>query len=182
MTYQANRPLRLSGSKRLLSRGFVKEDDLEHAGTDLPERPISTHPNYVTPDGLKLLEVEANKLDKTRSALMTKKEDAIAKQELAMADRDLRYISAKLKSAIVVDPAEQATDVILFGAIVDVEDEDGETYQFKIVGEDEANINDNKVCWVSPLAKALIGNKIGDSVIWKRPAGNTELEVIEINY
>lgn len=165
-----------------MSRGFVKEDDLEHAGTDLPERPISAHPNYVTPDGLKLLEDEASKLNKTRSALMLRKEDAIAKQELAMADRDLRYVSAKLKSAIVVDPTEQATDVILFGAIVGVEDEDGEAYQFKIVGEDEADINNNKVSWVSPLAKALIGNKIGDSVIWKRPAGNTELEITEINY
>jgi transcription elongation factor GreB len=53
-----------------MSRGFVKEDDLEHAGTDLPERPISPHANYVTPVGLTLLQNEANKLDDMRAELI----------------------------------------------------------------------------------------------------------------
>ena len=164
-----------------MSRGFVKEDDLEHAGTDLPERPLSDLPNYVTPHGYWLLEQSAEKLDAERALLIGKEDDA-AKQKLAMVDRDLRYYSAKLESAIVVAPAQQAKETVLFGATVDVEDDEGETQQFSIVGEDEADIAANKVSWASPLAKALIGHKVGENVVWKRPAGDLNLEVIKINY
>ena len=164
-----------------MSRGFVKEDDLEHAGTDLPERPVSAQPNYVTPHGYWLLEQSAEKLDAERALLIGKDDDA-AKQKLAMVDRDLRYYSAKLESAIVVGPSQQAKETVLFGAIVDVEDDEGETRQFSIVGEDEADIATNKVSWASPLAKALISHKVGENVVWKRPAGDLNLEIIKINY
>jgi len=164
-----------------VSRGFVKEDDLEHAGTDLPERPISEHPNYVTPYGLKLLKDEAEKLDKERVLLVDRKDDSAAQQKLVMIDRDLRYFSARLEQAILVNPDKQSKESVLFGATVDVEDDDGQTYQFSIVGEDEADIAKNKVSWVSPLANALIGHRIGESVIWKRPAGDLNLEIIKIN-
>ncbi len=165
-----------------MSRGFVKEDDLEHAGTDLPERQISTHPNYVTPVGLKQLEDEANALDKTRADLVSQKDNEAAKQKLAVADRDLRYLSARLEQAILVEPAEQDKSTVLFGAKVQVEDEDGELLRFHLVGEDEADIAQQKVSYVSPIAKALIGRKVGESVMWKRPAGAIELEIIEITY
>jgi len=165
-----------------MSRGFVKEDDLEHAGTDLPERPISTHPNYVTPEGLKLLTCEASRLDKEHAILIALKDDDVARQKLAVVDRDLRYLSARLEQAILVDPASQNKSTVLFGATVKVEDEEGNTLQFHIVGEDEADIAQQKVSYVSPIAKALIGQKVGDSVIWNRPAGVLQLEIIEINY
>ncbi|MFT7228951.1 MAG: transcription elongation factor GreB [Methylophilaceae bacterium] len=165
-----------------MSRGFVKEDDLEHTGTDLPERQISTHPNYVTPVGLKQLEDEANALDKTRADLVSQKDNEAAKQKLAVADRDLRYLSARLEQAILVEPAEQDKSTVLFGAKVQVEDEDGELLQFHLVGEDEADIAQQKVSYVSPIAKALIGRKVDDSVMWERPAGAIELEIIEITY
>jgi transcription elongation factor GreB len=165
-----------------MSRGFVKEDDLEHAGTDLPERPISAHPNYVTPRGLQLLEAEASQLDKLRADLVDRKEDAIAQQQLVKIDRDLRYLSARLETAQLVDPAQQPRDKVLFGATVRVEDEAGEQRLFHIVGEDEADISQHKVSYVSPIAKALIGRKVGDSVIWQRPAGALNLEIIEIIY
>ncbi|MFW5431582.1 MAG: GreA/GreB family elongation factor [Methylophilaceae bacterium] len=165
-----------------MSRGFVKEDDLEHAGTDLPERPVSEHPNYVTPTGLALLEKEASKLDKERVDLVALKEDEAAKQKLAVVDRDLRYLSARLEHAIVVEPAEQDKNTVLFGAQVQVEDEEGNVLQFNIVGEDEADISKQKVSYVSPIAKALIGRKVDDTVLWKRPAGNMQLEITEINY
>jgi transcription elongation factor GreB len=71
---------------------------------------------------------------------------------------------------------------VLFGATVEVEDEAGNCLHFTIVGEDEADIAHNKVSYVSPIAKALIGRKVGDSVMWKRPAGNLSLDIIEINY
>lgn len=163
-----------------MSRGFVKEDDLEHAGTDLPERPLSPHPNYVTPNGLKQLEQQAGMLEQERVPLVQRKEDPVAQQRLAMIDRDLRYLHARLESAIPVKPEDQATNTVLFGATVEVEDEDGRPHTFSIVGEDEADIATNKVSWISPLAKALIGQKIGDSVTWHRPVGDLELEIIAI--
>lgn len=180
--YQANRLLLSNGSKPNLSRGFVKEDDLEHAGTDLPERLISEHPNYVTPVGLAQLEADASRLDKERLALTAQKDDETAKQKLAVVDRDLRYFSARLEHAIVVEPEEQDKSVVLFGALVSVEDEEGSVQPFNIVGEDEADISNHKVSYVSPIAKALIGRKVGDSVLWKRPAGDVFLEIIEISY
>jgi transcription elongation factor GreB len=165
-----------------MSRGFVKEDDLEHAGTDLPERPVSSHPNYVTPEGLRQLKNNANELDKERSTLVYIKDDEAAKQKLAIVDRDLRYLSARLEQAILVEPANQDKSVALFGATVKVEDEEGNILRFHIVGEDEADITQQKVSYVSPIAEALIGRKVGDSVTWKRPAGLLQLEIIEINY
>jgi len=165
-----------------MSRGFVKEDDLEHAGTDLPERPLSLYPNYVTPIGLKLLQNEAAKLDQLRADLIKRKDDAIAQQELAKVDRDLRYFSARLEQAILVEPSKQPKETVLFGAIVEVEDEEGNILRFSIVGEDEADISQHKVSYVSPIAKALIGRKVGDSVVWQRPAGDLMLEIIKINY
>ena len=163
-----------------MSRGFVKEDDVEHAGTDLPERPLSALPNYVTPTGLSLLENEAKKLDKARALLVNLKDDNAAKQTLAVIDRDLRYLSAKLESAILVDPAMQRNEVVLFGTMVTVEDDAGNATLFTLVGEDEADIAANKVSWASPIAKALIGHKVGENVVWKRPAGDLHLEIINI--
>lgn len=165
-----------------MSRGFVKEDDLEHAGTDLPERPISQHPNYVTPNGLMQLEMQAQALETERRNLTQRKDDPSANQRLAVLDRDLRYISARLEQAILVEPSKQDQHTVLFGAKVKVEDENGELHQFVIVGEDEANIAEHKVSYISPIARALIGRKIGDSALWQRPAGNLSLEIIEIHY
>lgn len=164
-----------------MSRGFVKEDDLEHAGTDLPERPISVHPNYVTPNGLQQLNAQAEALDQERILYSDKKEDPIAIQKLAMIDRDLRYLSSRIEQAILVSPSNQSKDTVLFGSQILVEDEEGQQHTFYIVGEDEADISLNKVSWVSPLAKALIGHKVGENVLWKRPAGNMQLEIIKIS-
>jgi transcription elongation factor GreB len=164
-----------------MSRGFVKEDDLEHAGTDVPERPISAYPNYVTVNGYALLQAESQKLDLARRALETNKDASAGQEKLAIINRDLRYISARLESAIVTKP-EKSAQQVLFGATVTVEDDEGTQHTYEIVGEDEADIKANKVSWTSPLAKAIIGQKIGESVVWARPAGNTVLEIIKISY
>lgn len=165
-----------------MSRAFVKENDLEHAGTDLPERPQSEHPNYVTPAGLAQLQQQAAELERERRQLAPQKDDPVVRQKLAVVERDLHYFLGRLERAIPVDPASQEPDTILFGAVVEVEDENGEAQTFAIVGEDEADISRNKVSWVSPLARALIGHKVGESVTWKRPAGDLELEITSIHY
>lgn len=166
-----------------MSRGFVKEDDLELAGTDLPERPISELPNYVTATGLAQLKDSENALLDERELLAPKKEDPTAVQRLAMVDRDLRYVQARLEQAILVEtPKDQTPSSVVFGTTVSVEDDEGEQHHFQIVGEDEADIALNTVSYASPLAKALIGHKVGDSVRWKRPAGDLNLEIINITY
>ena len=164
-----------------MSRGFVKEDDLEHAGTDVPERSISTNPNYVTVRGYAILEKQANALELHRKVLSTKKEDQQAQQQLAIVNRDLRYVAARLESALLTKP-DAAASQVLFGATVMVEDEEGDSHTYEIVGEDEADIKVGKVSWTSPLAKALIGHKVDENVIWARPAGNQTLTIIRIDY
>ena len=164
-----------------MSRGFVKEDDLEHAGTDVPERQLSQHANYVTVNGYAQLEKLATELEQQRLSLSASKDEQQAQQKLAVINRDLRYVAARLENALVTRPDLNAEQV-LFGATVTVEDEGGASHTYEIVGEDEADIKANKVSWVSPLAKALIGHKVGESVVWARPAGNAVLEIIAVNY
>ena len=168
-----------------MSRGFVKEDDLEHAGTDVPERPISAHPNYVTANGYAQLQAQATSLEQAILKLKAKKDDPRAQQQLVIANRDLRYVAARLETALQTTQhaaSNETPENVVFGATVTVEDENGEEHTYEIVGEDEADIKINKVSWTSPLASALIGQKVGDSVVWARPAGNTVLEIIEIQY
>jgi transcription elongation GreA/GreB family factor len=165
-----------------MSRGFVKEDDLELAGTDLPERPLSPHANYVTPEGLQTLQHTVKTLDTERNQYVARKEDPSAQQKLAEIDRDLRYFVARLESAQLVDPAQQPRHTVLFGAKVLVEDETGEQSVFQIVGEDEADIARQKVSYVSPVAKALLGRKAGESTVWQRPAGPLQLDILTIEY
>lgn len=168
-----------------MSRGFVKEDDLEHAGTDLPERKISAEINYLTINGYRLLEQQARALVAQSKSLSAKKEDQQAQQQIAVVNRDLRYVAARLESAQIINPLaakQYATKQVLFGAEVTVEDDNGAKHTHQIVGEDESDIKANKFSWTSPLAKALIGQKIGETVIWIRPAGNTVLEIIDIEY
>jgi transcription elongation GreA/GreB family factor len=165
-----------------MSRAFLNEDKFEQAGDELVERPISPHPNYVTPRGFRLLSEEAARLEALRKQLIARKDDPFANQQKAEVERDLRYFGARVESAIVVDPATQPVTEVRFGAIVEVEDENGNAHTFVIVGEDEADIANNHVSWVSPLARALIGAKVGDVVRWRRPAGDMELEITNINY
>jgi transcription elongation factor GreB len=164
-----------------MSRGFVKEDDLEHAGTDVPERPVSIYPNYMTKNGYAQMEKLATELEQQRKLLSAKKDNTEAIAQLAVVNRDLRYVSARLESALITKPDITASQV-LFGAIVTVENEAGAQQTYQIVGEDEADIKANKISYISPLAKALIGQKVGDDVTWKRPAGNQILSIINLSF
>ena len=166
-----------------MSRAFVNEERFEQAGgEELVERPISEHPNYVTPTGALELQTQEEALVAELNSLKDAHDDTFSKDKVSEIERDLRYVRARLDSVILVDPKTQNHDTVLFGASVEVEDEAGSRHIFHIVGEDEANAAINKVSWVSPLAKSLIGHKIGDSVTWHRPVGDTSLEILDIHY
>ena len=165
-----------------MSRAFVKENDLEHAGIDIPERPLSGEPNYVTPNGLKLLNTQIDALEVEREHLKNKKDDPIVTQKIAIIERDIRYYAARIESAILTAPKDEDHSIVLFGAKVTVEDEEGKLSSYEIVGEDEANIHQGKVSYLSPLAEALIGAKLYDEVIWEKPIGDVYLTIQKIEY
>lgn len=163
-----------------MSRAFTKEPDGDMVADDAPERPRSEQPNYVTPAGLAALEARRAGLAAERAAQAAA--GLQGKPALAHAERELRYFDARIEDAIVVDPAAQPAGEVRFGARVTVADEDGATRDFTIVGEDEADAAAGKVSWLSPLARALAGGRIGDLVTWRRPAGDLELEIMAIDY
>jgi transcription elongation factor GreB len=163
-----------------MSRAFVKEPDEGAPAEGLPERQISEHPNYVTPAGLKQLEDEVGRLETRRLELLEQDDDPA--DELTYVDRDLRYFTARLESAVAVDPARQPRRKIAFGAAVTVSQPGGERQTFTIVGEDEADLRQGKISYVSPLAEALIDARVGKTVLWRRPAGNVQLTVERIDY
>jgi len=166
-----------------MSRAFVKESDEDLAAGELPERPLSAHANYVTPAGLDQLHARVRELHESRERLHASAADEpMGKQRLREVERDLRYFKAQLERAIVVDPAGQPREEVHFGAVVRIADEDGRSHQFSIVGDDEADVSAGRISWASPLAKAMIGAKVGDVVVWHRPAGDTEVEITDISY
>ena len=164
-----------------MSRAFIKENDLEHAGIDIPERPVSLETNYVTPAGLKDLQSSIDNLDKERQSLIGN-EDSTIKQKRMRIERDIRYFSSRLESAILIDPSIQNKEIILFSAKVEVSSANNKKYEFEIVGEDEVNIKENKISYLSPIAKSLIGSRINDEVIWNKPSGNEILTITNIYY
>ncbi len=166
-----------------MSRAFTKESDDDLVAGELPERPVPAHANYVTPRGNEQLQARVKALQGQHEKLTVQSdEDSAAKQKLREIERDQRYLIAQLERAVVVDPAGQPRDEAHFGAAVKILDEDGRAHRFTIVGDDEADVAGGTISWASPLAKAMIGAKVGDTVIWRRPAGDTEVEIVEISY
>jgi transcription elongation GreA/GreB family factor len=165
-----------------VSRAFVNEDLQSEAQSELPERPQSEHPNYVTPQGLAALERRHANLVAERSALSDDGDALRHKAAMSRIDRNARYLAVRIDRAILVHPDAQPRDEVAFGASVRVCDSNGEEHTFAIVGEDEADAGLGKVSWVSPLAKALMGARIEETVTWRRPSGNIELEILSIEY
>jgi transcription elongation GreA/GreB family factor len=168
-----------------MSRAFVKEPDGDQADDELPELPQSPHTNYVTPNGLAQLKTRLRDLQQKHTilkALKESSEDMSAKLELPQVEREIRYVDERIGRAVLVNVEDQSTKTVTFGAKVTVIDEDDKTQTFMIVGEDEADVKNHKVSWVSPIAKALLGKQVHESAIWQRPMGNLELEIIAIEY
>ena len=166
-----------------MSRAFVKESDDDLAAGELPERPLPPHVNYVTTKGLEDLQARVRELGVQHERLKREsEEDSAARQKLREVERDLRYFHSQLERATPVDTANQPREQVHFGAIVKIEDDEGAEQEFAIVGDDEADVSAGKISWASPLARAMIGAKIGDTITWRRPAGEAELHIVDIRY
>jgi transcription elongation GreA/GreB family factor len=152
-----------------MSRAFVKEN--EDGVEELPDRPVSPHPNFVTPEGLAAIEATLAHLNGAYAAAQRSGD----RTALATLARDVRYWTARRTSAqVIVSPSDP--DHVQFGTTVTIERSDGRRQTFRIVGEDEADPAHGSISYVSPVAHALMNKEVGDVV----RAGNSDAEIVKI--
>jgi transcription elongation GreA/GreB family factor len=154
---------------------FTREEDYEAQAADLPDRPLSPHPNLVTASGLAALEAELGAARAAYAAAQAEGGVAADRTAMARATRDLRYWSARRASAQLTEPALEP-DLVQFGRTVELEREDGRVQVFRIVGEDEADPPRGSISYVSPLAAALLGKSVGDVV----EVNGAEIEIVAV--
>ena len=159
-----------------MSVAFTKEEDSEAAAADLPDRPISPHPNLVTAAGLAQLDEELAKARAAYAAAQANGDVSADRTAMARATRDLRYYGARRASAQLTMP-DLALDTVQFGRKVTFEREDGRRQTFAIVGEDEADPAKGSVSYISPLARALLGKSVGDLA----NVNGAEVEVVGVD-
>lgn len=152
--------------------------------------------NYITPVGLNALKKELEhllKVDRPKVVATVawaasngdRSENAdyiYGKRRLREIDKRMGFLTNRIESAQVVDPAQQNPGKIFFGAWVVIDDEDSGQKTIQIVGEDEINTEAGQISWRSPLAKALIGKKVGDEVQVKKPKGPVWIEILSFHY
>jgi transcription elongation factor GreB len=181
-----------------MSKAFTKESDGEDED-DLPDE-IAGLPagakNYMTPQGFERMREELMTLmRKERPEVVQIVSWAAAngdrsengdylygKKRLREIDRRLAHLARIMKAARIVDPATQSTDQVRFGATVELADEDDRRRTVTIVGDDETDASAGRIGWSAPLARALIGAKVGDERTVRLPAGEKSYEVIAVRY
>ena len=160
-----------------MSVAFTKEESAETASeTLLPDRPISPHPNLVTEQGLKALELQLQQAREAYEAAQKIDDVNERRRATAIPLRDVRYFSERVRTAqVIADPVSR--DVVVFGSTVTFSRGDGRVQKFRIVGEDEADPKSGSISFASPVAKSLIGKVVGDVV----GSGSQELEIVAIS-
>ena len=102
------------------------------------------------------------------------------KKRLREIDKRLQYLSSLLQDVEIVDTATLNGDTVCFGSTVVFEGDDGQTKRWQIVGEGESDTAAGTISWKSPVARALLGKRVGDIVVVERPAGELEIELKEL--
>jgi transcription elongation factor GreB len=152
--------------------------------------------NYITPGGYRRLQEELARLWKVdRPPVVatvawaagngdrSENGDYIyGKRKLREIDRRIRYLSKTLDRAVVVDNSGKRHDRVYFGATVTIADKSGHEREVTIVGVDELDLGDARVSWRSPLARALLGASVGDTVTVRAPRGPERLEIVAVRY
>jgi len=156
----------------------------------------SPPPRFITPEGFARIRAEYEELfglERPKivevvswaASLGDRSENAdylYGKKRLREIDRRLAHLARVMKAAKVVDPASQSTDQVRFGATVQLADENDERRTLTIVGDDETDASSGRIGWSAPLARALIGAKVGDERIVRLPSGEKSYEVMAISY
>jgi len=162
-----------------VSRAFVKEDG-PAPDEDPPERPVSAHPNYVTPRGARLLQETEERLVVELSGLSGAQDEPARRRRKRELERDLRYVRARLETALLVDPASTPKGEVRFGARVVLRRDDGAERALRVVGEDEADEGGELAAWTGPFVSALFGLKPGQSLEWDAGAGAERWTVVSV--
>ena len=184
-----------------MSKAFTREDDESLPDDDLDGDEANPIPpgskNYLTPAGWRRMRDELQWLVNHERPEVTnvvswaaklgdRSENAdyqYGKKRLREIDRRIRYLTRRLEAAEVVDPAtREETDQVFFGATVTYANREGEENTVRIVGIDEMDPSRSYVSWISPVARALIKAREGDTVRLNTPGGEEELEILEVRY
>ncbi len=158
---------------------------------------MSDRPRFITPEGFARIRGEDEQLFGTERPKLVETISWAAgngdrsengdyiygRKRLREIDRRLGYLSKVMKNAKVVDPASQPDrDVVRFGATVELADEEDERRTLTLVGDDEAEAGHGRIAWGSPMARALVGARVGDERTVRLPAGEKSWEVMAIRY
>ena len=163
-----------------MSRGFVKEDDQEETPIIPPRAALPTNTiNYVTPNGMQQLKAEREALEQERGNLKTTDEQQ-RRRDLTVINGKMDLLVERIASARIINPKEQPKNEIRFGAQVKLK-MNGNLQQFQIVGVDEADVTQQKIAFVAPIATAITGKKVGDLVDFKLGSEIRKIEILEIN-
>jgi len=150
----------------------------------------------MTPDGARALSDELRRLvEVERRKVVQEVSDAAAqgdrsenaeyiygKKKLREIDRRIHWLTKRLESATVVEPRTDGMTAAFFGAYVEVEDEDGVRATYRIVGEDEIDLDKGHISWRSPLGRSLLKRREGDAVVFRSPNREVELTIVSIRY
>jgi len=181
-----------------MSKAFVKEPEDEDDAPQPASQPTASAPggkNYISPAGFarlkaelkQLVEIERPEVVKTvawAASLGDRSENAdyiYGKRRLREIDRRVRFLIKRLEGAEVVQSAGRETDQVFFGATVRYRSKNDEK-MLTILGADEVDPAQGKVSWLSPIAKALLKARAGDTVTLRTPAGEERLEILEVTY
>jgi transcription elongation factor GreB len=170
-----------------MSKAFTKDDAWEEPLVP-PRPPLPAGvPNYVTPRGLGLLRAELAELEAERRQVESDVSDEVERRRRrAIVDGRLRDLSARIARAEVVDPARQPRDTVRFGARVTLRtvrgERAGEERRLALVGVDEADPAHGRVAFTAPIARAILGSEVGETVSLETPRGEELLEVTSIEY
>ncbi len=159
-----------------------------------PPRPKSS--GYITPDGARKLRNELDQLWRVERPRVTQEvADAAAqgdrsenaeyiygKRRLREIDRRVRFLSKRLDDVTVVNEPPKDRSRVFFGAWATVEDEDGASARYRIVGADELDSEKGYISIDSPMARALLGKREGDEVMVRRPKGDALLTIADVSY
>ena len=179
-----------------MSKAFVKEsEEGDAAPPEVASVPVLAR-NYITPAGYARLKaelkqlVEAERPEVVRTVAWAasngdRSENGdylYGKKRLREIDRRVRFLIKRLEAAEVVDSAGRDSDQVFFGATVELKDKSGEERTVSIVGADEVDPPRGRVSWVSPVAKALLKARAGDTVRLDTPGGAEALEILDVQY
>ncbi|MFA5041012.1 MAG: transcription elongation factor GreB [Bdellovibrionales bacterium] len=180
-----------------MSKAFTKDNDEEDDEEIDPKAVSSNSKNYMTPRGYGALQEELRQLTRIERPKVVEVVSWAAgngdrsengdyiygKKRLREIDRRIHYLTKTLESADVVDPKQQKNrSQIFFGATVTYVREDDSTHTVTLVGVDEAELSKGKISWISPIAKALLKARVGDSIEVRTPSGIEMIKILKITY